>query len=379
MSGLYLMGDVPFRHVVIHGLVRDPQGRKMSKSLGNVIDPLDVVKTHGADALRFALARQAGGQEIPLSPEYIEAARRFANKIWNATRLVLSWWAGSGSPQLPPEQRWSLPDHWLLSRHQACLEEVDGALEEYRFSEAAQSLYRFFWSELCDWGLEAAKPRLYGGTTEEREAAAGVLAWVLERSLRMLHPFMPFVTEEAWQRFGAGKSVMIAPWPEAHAEHRDATAEGRFGFTQHVVSEVRRFRKAHGLKDSVLLAARVFPDDEQRDIIDAARPEIERLANLSKLELLQAPGDPVGCARLVADGAQLLVPLAGVLDPDVERARLSKRISAIEAEAARVAAKLGNDVFISRAPAEIVGKERARLAILREEAAALSAQLEELG
>jgi valyl-tRNA synthetase len=379
MSGLYLMGDVPFRHVVIHGLVRDPQGRKMSKSLGNVIDPLDVIKTHGADALRFALARQAGGQEIPLSPEYIEAARRFANKIWNATRLVVSWWAGASSLELPPEPRWTLPDRWLLSRHQACLEEVDGALEEYRFSEAAQALYRFFWSELCDWGLEAAKPRLYQGTTEERQVATGVLAWVLERSLRMLHPFMPFVTEEAWQRFRAGESVMIAPWPEAHAEHRDANAESRFGFTQEVVSEVRRFRKAHGLKDSVAFAVRAFPDDEQRDIIEAARPEIERLANLSVLELLQAPGDPAGSARLVADGAQFLVPLAGVLDPDVERARLSKRISEIEADLARVEAKLANDAFIRGAPAEIVNKERAKLATLKEEAAALTAQLEELG
>jgi valyl-tRNA synthetase len=379
MSGLYLMGDVPFRHVVIHGLVRDPEGRKMSKSLGNVIDPLDVIETHGADALRFALARQAGGQEIPLSPEYIEAARRFANKIWNATRLVLSWREDSSSPELPPEQHWTLPDRWLLSRHQACLEEVDGALEEYRFSEAAQTLYRFFWSELCDWGLEAAKPRLYDGTAEERGVAAGVLAWVLERSLRMLHPFMPFVTEEAWQRFEAGDSIMIAPWPDAHAEHRDVNSEKRFGFTQDVVSEVRRFRKAHGLKDSVALAVRVFPGDEQRDIIDAARPEIERLANLSALELLEAPGNPAGSARLVADGAQLLVPLAGLLDPDVERARLSKKITELEADAARVAAKLANDAFIRGAPAEIVDKERAKLATLKEEAEALTAEVKELG
>jgi valyl-tRNA synthetase len=380
MSGLYLMGDVPFRHVVIHGLVRDPQGRKMSKSLGNVIDPLDVIKTHGADALRFALARQAGGaQDIPLSQEYIEAARRFANKIWNASRLVLSSWGGSGFPELPREERWTLPDRWLLSRHQACLEEADASLEEYRFSEAAQTLYRFFWSELCDWGLEAAKPRLYDGTPEEREAAASVLAWVLERSLRMLHPFMPFVTEETWQRFGAGESVMIAPWPEAHAEHRDGDAEKRFGFTEDVVSEIRRFRKAHGLKDSMALEVRMFPTEEQRGIINAAKQEIERLANLSTLDLLQAPGDPAGCARLVADGAQLLVPLAGVLDPDVERARLSKRISAIEADAARIEAKLANDAFIRRAPIDIVEKERGRLASLKDETAGLSAQLDELG
>jgi valyl-tRNA synthetase len=379
MSGLYFMGDIPFHHVVIHGLVRDPQGRKMSKSLGNVIDPLDVIETHGADALRFALARQAGGQEIPLSHDYIEAARRFANKIWNATRLVLSWWDGAQSPELPPEGHWTLPDRWLLSRHLACLEEVDAALEEYRFSEAAQALYRFFWSELCDWGLEAAKPRLYEGTPEQKADAASVLAWVLERSLRMLHPFMPFVTEEAWQRFGTGESVLIAPWPEANIGHADPEAERRFGFTQQVVSEIRRFRKAHGLKDSMTLEVRAVPDDEQRDIIEAARPEIVRLANLSALEILSTPGDPVGCARLVADGAQLLVPLAGVLDLDVERARLSKKISEIEANRARAEAKLASDAFVRGAPGEIVDKERSRLAALQEEAAALSAQRDALG
>jgi valyl-tRNA synthetase len=379
MSGLYFMGDVPFAHVVIHGLVRDPQGRKMSKSLGNVIDPLDVIKEHGADALRFALARQAGGaQDIPLSQEYIEAARRFANKIWNATRLVLSSWEGHGSPQLPTEGQWALPDRWLLSRHQACLEQIDTALDEFRFSEAAQALYRFFWSELCDWGLEAAKPRLYHGTSEEQQTASGVLAWVLERSLRMVHPFMPFVTEEAWQRFGAGESVMIAPWPEAHPEHSDGEAEKRFGFTQNVVSEIRRFRKSQGLKDSTPLKVRVIPSNGQREIIEAARQEIERLANVSALELAEAAGDLSDSARLVADGAQLLIPLAGVLDPDVERVRLSRRVAAIEADAAKVEAKLANDAFVRNAPAEIVDKERARLATLRDEAATLSSQLEEL-
>jgi valyl-tRNA synthetase len=380
MSGLYFMGDVPFRHVVIHGLVRDPQGQKMSKSLGNVIDPLDVIKEHGADALRFALARQAGGaQDIPLSQEYIEAARRFANKIWNAARLVLSSWGDRGFPQLPPEDQWTLPDRWLLSRHQACLEQVDRALDEYRFSEAAQALYRFFWSELCDWGLEAAKPRLYKGTPQEQQTAAGVLAWVLERSLRMLHPVMPFVTEEAWQRFEAGESVMIAPWPEAHPEHSDSEAEKRFGFTQNVVSEIRRFRKTHGLKDSAPLTVRVVPSNGQREIIEAARPEIERMANVAALELAEAAGDLADSARLVADGAQLLIPLAGVLEHGVERARLSKRIAAIEADAARVESKLANDAFVRNAPAEIVDKQRARLTTLKEEAATLSSQLEELG
>jgi len=380
MSGMYLTSDVPFHHVTIHGLVRDPQGRKMSKSLGNVIDPLDKIATHGADSLRFALARQAGGaQDIPLGEEYIEAARRFANKIWNATRLVLSVAKHEGSPQLPARQDLTLPDRWLLSREQACLQEVNEALEEYRFSDAAQALHRFFWSEFCDWGLEAAKPRLYEGSTTEQRTAGSVLSWVLERSLRMLHPFMPFVTEEAWQRFEVGESVMVAPWPEEHPEHRDAEAEERFGFAEELITAVRRFRKSHGLRDGLLLAVSVHPSTSQRAVIEDVRAEIQRLASISTLEVLDEPGDPTGCARLVADGAQLLIPLAGVLDPDAERGRLSKRIAEIEAEAARREAKLANEGFLAKAPTEVVEKERERLAALKEEEATLGAQLGELG
>ena len=381
MSGMYLAGDIPFHHVVIHGLVRDPQGRKMSKSLGNVIDPLDVVRSHGADALRFALARQASGsQEIPLGREYIEAARRFANKIWNAARMVLAARQERGPVDLPPPDRWTLPDRWLLSRHQAAVDEIDHALEEFRFADAAQALHRSFWSEFCDWGLEAAKPRLYEGGDQERRDAAGILAWVLERSLRLLHPLMPFVTEEAWQRFGAGESIMVAPWPEAHPEHRDEEAEVRFAFAQEVVSAVRRFRKAHGLKDTMPLTVRIHPATAwQSATLTDLRPEVERLANVSTLETLAEPGDPTGCARLVADGAQLLVPLAGVLDPEVERARLSKRLAEIDSEAAAAEKKLANEGFLMKAPPDVVEKERRRVEALKEEAAALSAQLAGLG
>jgi valyl-tRNA synthetase len=380
MSGLLLTGDVPFRNVVIHGLVRDPTGRKMSKSLGNVIDPLDVIRLHGADALRFALVRQAaGGQEIPMSAEYIEAAKRFANKIWNASRLVISVRDTAMQPRLPPAEQWTLPDRWLLSRHQACVEEVDRALEEFRSSDAAQAIYRFIWSEFCDWGLEAAKPRLYGGDPEQKRTAAEVVAWVLERSLRLLHPIMPFVTEELWQRFGAGESIMIAAWPEPHSEHRDEGAELQFRFAEELVSEIRRFRKVHGLKDSARVSALVHPSMVQRSVIEPMSVEIQRLAGLSRLELLDEPGDTYGRARLVADGAQVLIPLAGLLDRDAELARLNKRIAAVDSEAARSEAKLANDSFVANAPAPVVEKVRGRLDALKQEAATLAAQLEELG
>jgi valyl-tRNA synthetase len=382
MSGLYFMHEVPFRDVVITGLVRDRHGKPMHKSSGNVVDPLDLIARYGADATRFGLMRMAtGGQDMPLSEESIETGRRFANKIWNATRMVLGLWRESGAVlELPPADRRTLPDRWLLSRHEACVQDVDGALEEFRFADAAQTLQRFFWSEFCDWGLEVAKPRLYERSAEDRADAAAVLGWVLERSLRLLHPFMPFVTEEAWQRFGAGESIVVAPWPEAHADQRDEEAEARFAFAQEVVSAVRRFRKTHGLKDAMSLAVRIHPSsDTQAETLNRLRAEIERLANISTLDVRIGPADPTASARLMADGAQILIPLAGVLDPEVEQGRLTKRLAEIEREAAAAERKLSNQGFLAKAPAAVVEKERARVASLKEEGATLSEQLAQLG
>jgi valyl-tRNA synthetase len=379
MSGLYFMGEVPFGDVVITGLVRDRLGKPMHKSSGNVVDPLDLIARYGADAVRFGLMRMAtGGQDMPLSEEAIDAARRFANKIWNAARLVRSVGEG-GTVELPPAGRWTISDRWLLSRHQACLEEVDRVLDEYRFAEAAQSVHRFVWSEFCDWGLEAAKRRLYEGSPEERRDAAALLRWVLERSLRMLHPIMPFVTEEIWQRFETGESIMVAAWPDQHPGHRDEHAEAGFGFASDLVSLVRRFRKAHGLADSRTLTVKVAADPEQREVLEALRPEVVRLAAMSELDLLTEPGDGSDSARLVADGAQVLIPLAGIMDLQVERARLAKRLAEVRQARAGSERKLSDQAFAAKAPPEVVQKERKRLQTLQEELATLTAQLEELG
>ena len=253
MSGLFLMGDVPFRQVVIHGLVRDQQGRKMSKSLGNVIDPIEMIDRYGADALRFSLARAATGgqQDIPLSDEAIEGGRNFANKIWNAARLVLRAFPG-GAPELPPMERLTLAERWLLSRHQACVTEVDAALDAYRFADAAQALHRFLWSELCDWGLELEKGRLEGSAQEAADATQ-VLAWVLERTLRLLHPTMPFITEEIWQRLAIPEpeAIAIASWPAPHPDHADPEAETALGLVQEIITAIRQFRSKHGISPKV--------------------------------------------------------------------------------------------------------------------------------
>jgi valyl-tRNA synthetase len=380
MSGMYLVGDVPFHHVLIHGLVRDERNRKMSKSLGNVIDPLEVIGLYGADALRFALARLAGPeqQNYPMGIRDAESGRNFANKIWNAARLVLGEYAG-GTPVLPPEDRRTEVERWLLSRLEACRTEVDEALEAYRFSEAAQSIHRFLWSEYCDWALEMEKPRLYEGTPEERREAASVLGWVLERTLRLLHPIMPFVTEEVWQRFGIGDSIVIAEWPDPHPEHRDRLAEERFGFAQDLVTAVRSFRSGHGLPPGRALGVRVRASADQRRVIDTLAEEIRRVARIDPLELGDSAVAPSGAARLIVRGAEVLVPLAGVLDVGAECARIRRRLEGISGDAERSARKLDNRGFTAKAPPEVVEKERRRLASLEEERAVLEAQLTELG
>jgi valyl-tRNA synthetase len=378
MSAMFLVGEVPFREVVIHGLVRDRVGRKMSKSLGNVIDPLDVIERFGTDPLRFALARMASPeqQNLPLAEEAIGGGRHFANKIWNAARLVLSSEAG---PELPAPEKLTLADRWLLSRHEACRGEVDVALEEYRFADAAQSLHRFLWSEFCDWGLEMAKNRLRSENDEERAAAGGTLAWVLERTLRLLHPIMPFLTEEVWQRFGAGESIVVAEWPSPVPEHRDENAEREFSFVEDLVTAVRRFRSDHSLDPNVALGARVRASKSHEEILSRFSEEIRRLARLGSLEIVPDGFDPSGSARLTVQDAEVLIPLASVLDPRTECVRIRGRLSGIAEDAERSRKKLDNDGFVTKAPSEVVEGERRKLAGLEEQKHALEAQLAELG
>jgi valyl-tRNA synthetase len=252
-------------------------------------------------------------------------------------------------------------------------------MEEYRFADAAQTLHRFLWSEFCDWGLEMEKPRLYEGGPGEREAAAGVLAWVLERTLRLLHPIMPFLTEEVWQRFDAGDSIVVSDWPEPHPEHRDDDAERHLSFAESLVVAIRSFRSGHGLGPGARLEARVRADEAQRVTLRELDEEIRRLARLVRLESADDAGDAGGHARLVVDGADVLIPLAGVLDTAAECARIRKRLDGIGERAERSARKLDNEGFVSKAAPEVVAKERGKLAALEEERAVLEAQLAELG
>ena len=376
MSGLSLIGDVPFRNAVIHGLVRDGHGRKMSKSLGNVIDPIEMIDRYGADALRFSLARSATGgqQDIPLSVESIEGARNFANKIWNAARLVLGA-LGEGSPELPPPDRRTVADRWLLSRHDACLAEVDEALDAYLFAEAAQALYRFLWSELCDWGLEVEKSRLDGA---ERADAAGVLAWVLERTLRMLHPTMPFVTEEIWQRFGVGESIAVAAWPERQPGLRDEAAEAAFGVVQEAVTAIRRFRALHHIGHGERFEAVVGVPVVHADEVGSLTEAVLRLAGLSSLQIVPPDGGKqAGWTTLALEDGFVNLP-PGLFDAGEKRARLEAQRDKVTVLLDRSTAKLGNAGFLAKADPEVVTAEEERRASLLRQLAEIDGQLAEL-
>jgi valyl-tRNA synthetase len=384
MAGLYLAGDIPFHDVLIHGLVRDAHGRKMSKSLGNVIDPLEVIERYGADALRYALARMASPdqQNLPLSEDAIEAGRNFANKIWNAARLILRAYAG-GEPQLPPPERRTPAERWLLARHEACVRSVSDALDEYEISDAAIALHRFIWSEFCDWALEVEKPRLYEGSDDERSDAASVLAWVLDRTLRLLHPIMPFVTEEVWQRLAIGESIVIAAWPspdaEADLEALGAREVETFPFVQELVSAVRRFRSEHRIPQKAPLEIRIVERGRDlRSLVEPFAADVQRLAGVTSVSFVGPDAEARGAARLLVDGETVLVPIGDLFDVEAEVARLRSALANLEQDEARSRGRLANEAFTTNAPPDVVEKERARLAKIEDEAAALREQIAQL-
>jgi len=376
MSGLFLMGDVPFRDVVIHGLVRDPQGRKMSKSLGNIIDPLEVIERVGADPLRFGLAWQSTeAQNIPFGEEHIDAGRRFANKVWNASRLVLGAHAG-GPPALPPLATLTLPERWLLSRHEACLAELDAAVDEFRIADAAQAVHRFIWSEFCDWGLEMEKGPL-GAGGDERGHAGAVLSWVLERSLRMLHPFMPFVTEEAWQRFGAGESIVVAPWPERHEDLVFADEPGvetGFGVLQNVITRIRRARSDYDISPGTALRL-VVPAGPLALLIQEYAEPVRRMAGLSTIDVSDGETDRSAMVRLPVEASEVLLDPGDAFAAEAVRARIERKLAAAGAEAGKAREKLANPSFVQKAPPEVRQKVELQVEEAERQAAALREQL----
>ncbi|MFN2611049.1 MAG: valine--tRNA ligase [Actinomycetota bacterium] len=381
MSGLHFMGDVPFAHAFIHGIVRDDEGKKMSKSLGNVIDPIELVDRFGTDALRFTLAEHATGQDIFLHEEWVSGSRNFANKLWNAARFVLMN-AGeevidTSALQAPSD----LADRWILSRLDATIEEVTAKIEAFDIAVAARTLYEFIWSEFCDWYVEVSKGRLYGDSKSDKAAVTAVLLKVLDVSVRLLHPLMPFVTEEIWLQLPIVRqapSIMVSEWPTP-AGTVDADAENQFGLIQQVVGEVRRFRSDHPIDLKASMRVVVVADDpEKTAAFELNRSTLDALARRCEFRFDKS-FDAGNSVRLVAGGLDMFIPLEGLLDLDMERHRLSRAIATQHAEVERIGSKLANGSFTSKAPAAIVDEQRRRLAEAADAHSRLVAQLEQLG
>ncbi len=380
--GIHFMGDVPFREVFMTALIRDESGKKMSKSSGNVIDPLEVIERYGADALRFTLGHIAvPGRDVFLSEERIEGSRHFCNKIWNASRFTLMNLEGFDPAEVDgAELEYTLADRWILSALSRLVSAMDGCFEDYNFSEACRALYEFFWSDFCDWYVELSKLRLYGEDEAARRTARFVLWTVLERALRLLHPFMPFITEDIWQRLPhEGESLVVAPWPAQHPEFVDEGAEEDLNVLREVITCVRRLRSEMGLKPGARPAGIVVPLLEGRGgLMEAHMEYIVSQARLSALRITEGVENPASFARGLAAGVEVFLP------PEREgftegKDRIRREIARVEEESRRFQAKLSNDQFLSKAPPEVVQKERRKLAENRLKVEKLREQLNLLG
>ncbi|MER7546544.1 valine--tRNA ligase [Spirillospora sp. NPDC127506] len=363
MFGLYAMDGVqPFDTIALHGMVRDQYGKKMSKSFGNVIDPLDWVDAYGADATRFTLLRGANpGGDVPVAEQWAQGSRNFCNKLWNATRFALINGAHVRG-DMPAEV--TTVDSWILSRLQSVIAEVDEHLEGYDFAKACEALYHFAWDEVCDWYVELAKVQL---ADERAEATRRVLGEVLDKLLRLLHPVIPFVTEELWTSLTGGDTIVTAPWPAAEPARADRDAEAVVESLQRLVTEVRRFRADQGLKPGQRVAAAL----EWGGSPLAAHEE-----GIRALLRLTAPGDGFSAtASLPVEGVTVRLDTAGAIDVAAERKRLEKDLAAARKEADQARRKLGNEAFMAKAPEAVVAKNRDRLAQAEADITRLESQL----
>jgi len=391
MSGIHFMGDVPYTDIYLHGTVRDTQHRKMSKSLGNGIDPLEVVERYGADALRYSLVSgMSVGTDVILDPNDLEASfaagRNFANKLWNAGRFILSNLEGptrplAGARDAVRRQELTLADRWIIARCEATVGEATEAYERFRLNEAAGAVYRFLWSDLADWYIEQIKPRLYGDVPGG-DVARAVALQTFDVALRLLHPVMPFITEALWRRFPgrpAEASISVAPWPRPDPRAADAEALAEFELVQQVVGAIRGIRAEYGVQPGQTVRAFVSQDaGTPSPALERERGTIVRLAKLSDLVLAES-GERVGGHAVLPDGTTVFVPLGDAIDVGRECGRLGAEADRLSSLVTSQRKKLGNAQFVSRAPADVVTREREKLAAWTEQREVLVRKRELLG
>ncbi|MBR6755474.1 MAG: valine--tRNA ligase [Peptococcaceae bacterium] len=378
-DALEFTGKSPFHDVLIHGLVLDSQGRKMSKSLGNGIDPLQVIDEFGADTLRFMLTTgNTPGNDLRFQNERLESARNFANKIWNATRFVLM--NLEDYEAIPEEQlEYTLADRWIISRLNSVAKSVTRLLDAYDLGEAGRQLYDFIWNEFCDWYIEMAKPRLYGKESEiSRKTAQQVIASVLRDTMVLLHPFMPFITEEIWQHLPhEGETIMLTQWPTAKEELISAEIEQQMDIVMEIIRSIRNMRSEMNVPlgkkaDAIIVANK----EEFMPLLEQTASYITLLGTLENLELQVSLAEkPAQAVTAVVQGIEIFLPLKGLIDMDKEIARLQKEVEKTNSEIERIEKKLNNPGFVAKAPEDVIAKEKEKLAQYEDSKAALVSRL----
>lgn len=381
-QSLHFTGERPFDNVVLHGLIRDEQGRKMSKSLGNGIDPMDVIDKYGADALRwFLLNGTAPGQDTRFSYTKMDAAWNFINKLWNASRFVIMNLPEDAKPaQKPDTSKFDLADAWIFDRLNHTVKETNRLFDEFQFGEAGREMYNFIWNDFCDWYIEISKVALYGDDAELKARKQANLTWILDQILRLIHPIMPFVTEKLWLSMPhEGKSIMTAAYPEAHAEFDNAKADEDMAFLIEIIKAVRNIRMEVNAPMSSAIDILIQLDDEKNEAILRDNMEyVENFLHPKKLEISGKINAPKLAKTAVIAGAQIFVPLSELVDLDEEIAKMGKEEARLEAEVDRASKKLANKGFVDHAPAAVVEKEKGKLAEYESQLAGVRDRIKEL-
>ncbi|AVK84122.1 valine--tRNA ligase [Lysinibacillus sp. B2A1] len=380
-QGLEFTGQRPFKDVLIHGLVRDGEGRKMSKSLGNGVDPMDVIEKYGADSLRYFLATGSSpGQDLRYTTEKVEAVWNFANKIWNASRFALMNMDGMTYEEIDLTGEKSVADKWILTRLNETIERVTSLAERYEFGEVGRELYNFIWDDFCSWYIEMAKLPLYGDDETAKKTTRSILAYVLDQTMRLLHPFMPFITEEIWQHLPhEGESITVAAWPTIRTDLQFAEEADNMKLLMDIIRSVRNIRAEVNTPMSKKVPLFISAKDAATvAVLDANKAYLEKFCNPESLTIgegLEAPGQSM---TAVVTGAELFLPLVGLINLEEEIARLEKELDKWAKEVKLVSGKLSNEKFVSKAPEALVNAEREKLADYESKHAVVLKRLEEL-
>lgn len=380
-TALEFTGEIPFKDVLMHGLVRDSEGRKMSKSLGNGVDPLDVIEQYGADAMRYMISTSSTpGQDLRFRWERVEQARNFANKIWNASRFALMNLEGFTYDDIDISGELSTADRWILHRLNETSRDITRLIDAYEFGETGRLLYNFIWDDLCDWYIEFAKLSLYGDNVSAKKTTQSVLSYVLDRTLRMIHPFMPFISEEIWQHLPhEGETITLAAWPEYDPAFEDAEAAAEMSLLMDAIRAVRNIRAEVNVPMSKKIELMLKAGDEQvLQIVNRNEVYVQRFCNTSSFTAGLDLTTPDKAMTAVITGAELYLPLAGLIDIDQEIARLEKELQHLNSEVQRVEKKLANEGFVAKAPAKVIEEEKAKMADYSDKRSKVIARIEEL-